>query len=110
MLSLLKCNIRKIFKKATREHAKKTNSDIGQVDDLLNILHASQFRKPSAKGTAMRNRLIEEKMQLKKTLSTPKPQSSYFISSYFIFRESELISRQFGNLHSLQRPKPSKAH
>eukprot|EP00965_Chrysotila_dentata_P107740 3558966-Pleurochrysis_carterae.AAC.1 len=57
-----KYTIRNILKKATKVHAKKINSDIEQINELLNVLHASQIRKPTADGTAARNRLLEERV------------------------------------------------
>eukprot|EP00965_Chrysotila_dentata_P124953 4130355-Pleurochrysis_carterae.AAC.1 len=50
----------------------------------------NQTRKPSAEGAATRTRLIEERMELKKKLSAPKPSTSYFV-----YKKSELMSRQF---------------
>eukprot|EP00965_Chrysotila_dentata_P003666 120194-Pleurochrysis_carterae.AAC.1 len=73
-----KYNVRKILKKATLQHAKKANEDIADIDRLLALLHASQIKKPTPEGAASRTRLIEERMKIKKQLSSPKPQSSYF--------------------------------
>eukprot|EP00965_Chrysotila_dentata_P143793 4751207-Pleurochrysis_carterae.AAC.1 len=85
-----KYTIRSILKKATRVHAKQTNTDIGKIDELLELLHISQIRKPTAEGAATRTRLIESRIELKKQLSAPKPQTSYFV-----YKKSELMSRQF---------------
>eukprot|EP00965_Chrysotila_dentata_P030919 1030137-Pleurochrysis_carterae.AAC.1 len=89
-IGTFKYKIRAILKKATRQNAKKINDDIANIDHLLSLLHMNQTRKPSAEGAATRTRLIEERIELKKKLSAPKPNSSYFV-----YKKSELMSRQF---------------
>eukprot|EP00965_Chrysotila_dentata_P122362 4044578-Pleurochrysis_carterae.AAC.2 len=71
-------------------HAKRTNTDIGKIDELFDLHHISQIRKPTAEGAATRTRLIENRMELKKQLSVPKP-----YTSYFVYKKSELMSRKF---------------
>eukprot|EP00965_Chrysotila_dentata_P162490 5365986-Pleurochrysis_carterae.AAC.2 len=71
-------------------NAKQINLDIGKIDELLDLLHMSQIQRPTAAGAATRTRLIENRMELKKQLSAPKPHTSYFV-----YKKSELMSRQF---------------